>query len=354
MAVIDTYLKGMLELGGSDLHMAADCAPGVRVAGRVAPLEEPPLPAERVEALLTEIMPEKIREQFRNQYNAEFLYDLQGVGRFRCNCFFQHRGMGAVFRVIPSQAPELADINAPNVISKICRYRRGLIFITGPTGSGKTTLLAAMLHYINTHFNRYIITLEEMIEFVHSNRESIIVQREIGEHTNSFAAALRSAMQADVDIIAVGEMRDRETLNLALESASTGTLVIGTLHTNSAAKTVERVIDMFPFSQRPKARAILADTLVAVVSQQLCRRADDSGRIPAHEILLHSPSLGPSIRRDHIAQIRELITSGQSEGMCPMDDSLLTLYEQGLITAEEAYLRANEKDTFAHHLAAEA
>ncbi len=350
-AAIDILLKKMLAQKGSDLHLTTGQPPGIRTHGKLtAAADEPPLSAAQVEQLLKGICPAERWQQYLERRDLDFAYEIPGTARFRCNYLYNYRGMAAVFRQIPSKILTMEDLNLPEVLRRICEFRQGLVFVTGPTGSGKSTTMAAMIDYINCNFSKHIITIEDPIEFVHQNRTSIIVHREVGEHSKSFAEALRSAMRADPDIILVGEMRELETIRLALNCAAMGKLVFGTLHTNNAPKTIDRVIDVFPADEQAQIRTMLAECLTGVVSQLLCRTADGKGRAAVHEILLYNEALPNTIREGQIANIRTIIEGGGGEGMCLMDHSLRRLLKSGKITPMEAYMKATDKKEFAKDL----
>ncbi|MCK5802310.1 MAG: PilT/PilU family type 4a pilus ATPase [Lentisphaeria bacterium] len=346
MPRINDFLMTMMEMGGSDLHLCTGLPPKVRVHGRLEPLNEPPIEEEEMLEILSEICPDDKWDWYRENLDQDFAHEIRNVARFRVNYMFNQFGSGAVLRVIPTDIQTIEDLKLPIVLQDVCRYPRGLVLVTGPTGSGKSTTLAAMIDYINCNFHRHIITIEDPIEFVHRNKESIIVQREVGSDTNSFANALKGAMRADPDIILVGEMRDLETIGLALSCAAMGLLVFGTLHTNNAPKTIHRVIDAFPADEQPQIRAMLAQSLKAVISQLLCRVPDGKGRIATHEILLDHEALASTIREGAISNIRSIIESGRGVGMKTMDGDLMGLLEEGRITPMEAFMKASNKQDF--------
>ncbi len=353
MAAIDDLLLGMLEESGSDLHLMVNQSPRIRVHGHLEPLDLPPLTSETMEEMLKEICPAQQWQEYLEKRDLDFAYEIPDAARFRVNYLSNFNGMAAVLRQIPSKILTMEDLNLPDVLRRVCEYRQGLVFVTGPTGSGKSTTMAAMIDYINANYARKIITIEDPIEFVHQNKKSTLIHREVGIHTESFAAALESGMRGNTDIILVGEMRELETIKLALGCASMGMLVFGTLHTNNAPKTIDRVIDAFPAGEQAQIRTMLAESLTAVVSQILCRKADGGGRVAAHEILLYNEALPNTIREGQIASIRTMIESGGSEGMCTMDGSLRKLLRAGLISASEAYMKASSKDEFSADMAAE-
>ncbi len=347
MARIDAFLKTMIDKGGSDLHLCSSMQPKIRVHGRLEPLDEPEIPPEQMKDILFEIAdPLKKWDWFIENKDQDFAYEIPDLARFRVNYFNNHFGPGAVLRVIPAHIKTIDEMKLPGILREICEYKAGLVLVTGPTGSGKSTTLAAMMDYINDTQSKHIITIEDPIEFVHPNKKSVIVQREVGADTDSFGIALRGAMRADPDIILVGEMRDLETMNLALTCASMGMLVFATLHTNNAPKTVDRIIDTFPAEQQPQIRAMLAQSLTSVVSQLLCRTADNKGRVASHEILLKHEALPATIRDGAIANIRSIIEQSAGRGMRTMDSDLMRLYKDGIITATEAYMKATNKQDF--------
>ncbi len=347
MAELDAYLQQMLDAGGSDLHLTVGLPPKIRVHGNLTALENATaLDKDQMFKLLEEICPRKRWTAFLKTGDLDFAYEISGVARFRANYLRNHWGQAAVFRQIPSRILTMAELNLPETLATICNYHEGLVLVTGPTGSGKSTTLAAMIDYINENFNKHIITIEDPIEFVHHNRNSIVVHREVGIHTETFGAGLRSAMRADPDIILVGEMRDLETIRLALTCATMGMLVFGTLHTNNAPKTVDRIIDAFPANEQAQIRTMLAECLAAVVSQLLCKTADGKGRAAVHEILLRHEALPNTIREGQINNIRSIIAGSQAQGMCSMDGSLKDLLDAGTISAEEAFMKAADKKAF--------
>ncbi|NOY80361.1 MAG: type IV pilus twitching motility protein PilT [Kiritimatiellaeota bacterium] len=354
MSKIDEYLQAVMDLDGSDLHLCIGLPPKIRIHGDLEELDESPLDTERMEEILREICPHEKWEFFVENRDLDFAYEIPDKARFRCNYFFNHFGSGAIFRLIPAKIKTIDDLNLPQVLKKVCAFQRGLVLVTGPTGSGKSTTLAAMMDYINIHWHKHILTIEDPIEFVHFNKQSIIVQREIGSDTESFAAALRGAMRADPDIILVGEMRDLETISLALTCAAMGMLVFGTLHTNNAPKTIDRIIDVFPAQEQPQIRAMLSQSLTAVISQLLCRTCDGHGRVAVHEILLWHEALPNTIREGAIANIRSIIEGSKAMGMRSMDEDLLRLLDQEVITPVEAYMKASNKREFERLLPAEA
>ena len=346
MATIDTYFRELKNNGGSDLHMIVGFPPLIRLKGELVALDHPVLTAESNRQALTEIMTKEQCAALDQDLDLDMAYELPGVGRFRCNFFFQHRGLNGIFRIIPTEILSIETLNLPEIIKTIALYNRGLVLVTGPTGSGKSTTLAAMINHLNETRSAHIITIEDPLEFVHQNKSCIFTQREIGQHAHSFADALKVASREDPDVILVGEMRDLETISLALTCAELGILVFGTLHTNSAAKTVDRIIDAFPSDQQAQVRTMLAESLKAVVAQQLLKRADGQGRCAANEILLGTPALAAIIREGKISQINSFIQSNTRQGMQSIDQHLQQLLDQGAITREAALEKAENKDLF--------
>jgi twitching motility protein PilT len=350
MAKIDNFLIKMLENDGSDLHLSVGAPPKIRVSGSLLPLEgEEVLTTESMKELLSEICSDKRWNQYLEKRDLDFAHEIEGVARFRANYLYNFWGQAAVLRQIPSKILSLEDLKLPDVFKKIATIKEGLVLVTGPTGSGKSTTLAAIIDYINANFEKHIITIEDPIEFVHTNKKSIIVHREVGEHCTTFARALTGAMRADPDIILIGEMRELETIQLALKCATMGMLVFGTLHTNNAPKTIDRIVDAFPAEEQNQIRVMLASCLEGVVSQLLCKRTD-KGRVAVHEILLKHEALPHTIRQGAIANIRNIIEGGQEQGMCSMDGTLLKRLNEGVISADVAYMKANDKSAFKEYL----
>ena len=345
MPAIDQLLRTMLEKGGSDLHLTVGLPPKARIAGGLQPIAKEPLSAGMIEKYLKEICSEKRWADFLERHDLDLAYEVPGLARFRGNFLYNHWGQAAVFRQIPAKILSFEELKLPEALKKLCQLNEGLVVVTGPTGSGKSTTLAAMIDYINTNFCKHIITIEDPIEFVHPVKKSVIVHREVGEHTESFAAALKGAMRHDPDILLLGEMRELETIKLALGCASMGMLVFGTLHTNSAPKTIDRIINAFPADQQNQVRVMLAGCLAGVVAQLLCKKIP-KGRCAVHEILLTHEALPNTIRSGQIANIRAIIESGSSEGMVTMDVSLMNRVKDGTIEAREAYMKAANKAAF--------
>ncbi len=347
MAVIDTYFKEMFEKGASDLHMVIGFPPLIRSRGELVPLDFPVLTSQSNKEILFEILSDKQQKYVAKYLDFDMAYALESVGRFRCNYFYQHRGIGAVFRIIPTEILTLKQLNMPETVKKISDFQKGLVLVTGPTGSGKSTTLAGMINYINETRAAHIITIEDPLEFVHKNKKSIFSQREIGTHAKSFADALMVASREDPDIILVGEMRDLETISLALTCAELGILVFGTLHTNSAAKTIDRIINAFPANQQNQARTMLSESLKAVIAQQLLKTKDGKGRCAAVEILIGSKALASMIRDGKISQICSIIETGMKAGMQSMDQHIKQLLDEDKITREAAFEKAIDKNLFA-------
>ncbi len=347
MAIIDTYFKEMKANGASDLHMVVGFPPLIRQGGDLVPLERPVLTPESNLKILFEILSPEQQAYLEKNRDFDMAYELNDVGRFRCNFLYQHQGIGAVFRIIPTKILTLEELKLPEAIKTIAEFNKGLILVTGPTGSGKSTTLAAIIDYINERRDAHIITIEDPLEFVHHNKKSIFTQREIGSHASSFAKALEVASREDPNIILVGEMRDLETISMALTCAELGILVFGTLHTNSASKTIDRIINAFPADQQGQTRTMLSESLRAVIAQQLVKTKDDKGRRAAIEILIGSPALANMIREAKFSQIDSLIQTGSTSGMQSMDQHLKQLVEKGEITREAAYEKAIDKNLFA-------
>jgi len=346
MAAIDQYFSEMQANGASDLHMVVGFPPLIRLKGELSALDHPTLTAEENEKILFEILNDAQQASVQNNLDFDMAYELEGVGRFRCNMFYQHRGIGAVFRIIPTEILTLEQLQLPEILKTIACYNKGLVLVTGPTGSGKSTTLAAMINYINETRDGHIITIEDPLEFVHANKRCLVTHREIGTHAKSFGDALRVASRENPDIVLVGEMRDLETISLALTCAELGILVFGTLHTNSAAKTVDRIINAFPADQQAQARTMLSESLRAVIAQQLLRTKDGKGRCAANEVLIGSQALASMIREAKISQISSIIQTGTAAGMQSMDQHLKQLVQEARITKESAHEKAMDKTLF--------
>ena len=329
----------------SDLHLSAGVPPLIRVDGDVRRLNIPALDHKAVHALVYDIMNDRQRKEYEEKLESDFSFEVPGLARFRVNAFVQNRGAAAVFRTIPSEVLSLDDLNAPEVFRSISDNPRGLVLVTGPTGSGKSTTLAAMIDYINSNKNHHILTIEDPIEFVHQNKLSLINQREVHRDTHSFSNALRSALREDPDVILVGELRDLETIRLAMTAAETGHLVFGTLHTTSAPKTIDRIIDVFPGEEKAMVRSMLSESLRAVISQTLLKK-NGGGRVAAHEIMLGVPAIRNLIREDKVAQMYSVIQTGASHGMQTMDQCLINLVNRGVISQKDAIAKAQDKNSF--------
>lgn len=329
----------------SDLHLSSGISPMIRVHGDMRRINLPEISAEEVGNMVTSVMNDHQRKIYQQNLEVDFSFELPNVARFRVNAFNIGRGPAAVFRTIPSTVLSLEDLKAPSIFQKIAESPRGMVLVTGPTGSGKSTTLAAMINYINETQPAHILTIEDPIEFVHQSKKSLINQRELHQHTLSFANALRSALREDPDVILVGEMRDPETIGLALTAAETGHLVFGTLHTTGAAKTVDRIVDVFPAGEKEMVRSMLSESLTAVISQNLLKTHDGNGRVASHEILIANPAVRNLIRENKITQINSVLQTGQASGMQTMDQSLQSLVRQGLIAPEVARRRAQNSES---------
>ncbi|MFS4458872.1 type IV pilus twitching motility protein PilT [Bdellovibrio sp. HCB2-146] len=336
MATIDELFKLMVDQGASDLHVTSGAPPYLRLHGNMVPLNYRELSNQDVQGLIFEILSEKQKKAFVEKWELDFAYTLQGIGRFRCNIFMQRKGLGAVFRIIPEKIKTAQELGLPPAVLDMIDCDRGLILVTGPTGSGKSTTLAAMMHQINMTRETHILTVEDPIEFVHPNLKSLVNQREVGSHTKSFANALKAALREDPDIMLVGEMRDLETISLALTAAETGHIVFATLHTNSAAKTIDRIIDVFPAGQQQQIRTMLAESLRGVVAQTLFTRADGQGRVAAYEIMRNTKAISNLIREGKVHQIPSAIQTGSSSGMILFEKYIEDLVKKGKVSANDA------------------
>jgi twitching motility protein PilT len=330
----------------SDLHLSAGLPPMIRVHGDVRRINVDPMTHKQVHAMVYDIMNDTQRKQYEDTLECDFSFEVQGLARFRVNAFHQNRGAASVFRTIPSKILTLAQLNCPPVFAELALKPRGLVLVTGPTGSGKSTTLAAIIDHLNENEYGHVLTLEDPIEFVHESKKCLINQREVGPHTLSFSNALRAALREDPDAILVGELRDLETIRLALTAAETGHLVFGTLHTSSAAKTIDRVVDVFPAAEKDMVRAMLSESMQAIISQTLCKTKDGSGRVAAHEIMLGTAAIRNLIRENKIAQMYSSIQTGQNLGMQTLDQCLADLVRRNLISANEARVKAKFPENF--------
>ena len=329
----------------SDLHLSAGLPPMIRVNGDIRRINLPEMSSEEVGQMITSVMNDQQRKLYQQNMETDFAFELPNVARFRVNAFTSNRGPAAVFRTVPSTVLTLEDLKAPRIFQKIADHPRGLVLVTGPTGSGKSTTLAAMINHINDTQPSHILTIEDPIEFVHQSKKALVNQRELHQHTHSFANALRSALREDPDVILIGEMRDPETISLALTAAETGHLVFGTLHTTGAAKTVDRIVDVFPAGEKEMVRSMLSESLRAVISQTLLKTRDGNGRVAAHEILISTPAVRNLIRENKIAQINSTLQTGQTHGMQTLDQSLQALVRQGVISPDVARSKGQHVDS---------
>ncbi len=346
MAKIDAFFKLMNEQGASDLHLVSGQQPALRLRGEIERVKYKVLDNDGLKAMLYEIAPEDKVKVFEETGDVDFGYEIPGLARYRANFFLQKYGVAAVFRQIPEDILTAEQLGLPGVIPKLSSLPRGLVVVTGPTGSGKSTTLAAIIDTANKNRKDHIITVEDPVEFVHQSQGCIVNHREVGLHTKTFSAALKGALREDPDIILVGEMRDLETISLAIEAASTGHLVFGTLHTSSAAKTVDRIIEVFPSSEQAQIRSTLSDGLRAIIAQVLFKRIDKKGRCAALEILIATPAVRNLIREGKTHQVNSAIQTGKKYGMQLLDDAIMDLLNKGWISADEAYLKSNDKGRF--------
>jgi twitching motility protein PilT len=351
LAQIDKYLAAIQKLEGSDLHLSSASPPIIRVHGTMTPLKAQPSEPEAILNMLTEIMTPKAKEDFMDGGDADWAYDLKGVARFRCNAFRDRKGPGGVFRIIPNDFLTAEQLNLPEAIINFCKLGKGLVLVTGPTGSGKSTTLTAMIDWINRNRKEHVITIEDPIEFVHENKNCLINQREVHNHTKSFARALRAALREDPDIVLVGEMRDLETTHIAIETAETGHLVFGTLHTSTAASTVDRIIDQFPADSQEQIRTMLSTSLKGIVAQTLCRKKP-KGRIAALEILVVTSAIANLVREGRAFQIPSMMQVGGKQGMTLLNDALLAHVQSGIVDVEEALTKSVARKDLAQKLKA--
>ncbi|MHB1301374.1 MAG: type IV pilus twitching motility protein PilT [Burkholderiales bacterium] len=343
---ISELLAFVVKSKASDLHLSAGLPPMIRVSGDIRRINLPPLEQKDVHGMVYDVMNDSQRKYYEENLECDFSFELPGLARFRVNAFVQNRGAAAVMRTIPSRVLTLEQLNAPAIFKEIANQPRGVVLVTGPTGSGKSTTLAAMIDHINENEYGHILTVEDPIEFVHESKKCLVNQREVGPHTLSFANALRSALREDPDIILVGELRDLETIRLAMTAAETGHLVFGTLHTSSAAKTIDRVIDVFPAAEKEMVRSMLSESLRAVISQTLLKKKDGEGRVAAHEIMIGTPAIRNLIRENKVAQMYSTIQTGQSVGMQTLDQNLADLVRRNVVSSAEARTKAVNKDMF--------
>lgn len=342
---ITQLLSFSVQQKASDLHLSAGMPPILRTDGEIRRVDMPSLDKEAMQQLVYDVMNDAQRQKFEADFEVDFSFEIPKVARFRVNVFLQNRGIGAVFRTIPSEVLSLEDLHAPDIFKDIANTPRGIVLVTGPTGSGKSTTLAAMVDYINQTQNAHILTIEDPIEFVHQSKRALVNQREVNRDTHSFGAALRSALREDPDVILVGEMRDLETISLALTAAETGHLVFGTLHTSSAAKTIDRIIDVFPAAEKSMVRSMLSESLKAVISQTLLKKPN-GGRVAAHEIMLGTSAIRNLIREDKVPQMTSIIQTSNKVGMQTLDQDLQRLVNDRTITKEAARQKAANKADF--------
>ncbi len=347
MAKIHRLFEYMTRLDASDLHLASFQRPALRINGEVVEIDKlEPLADDVLRSVMKEIVSEAQWATFEEERDLDFACSVEGFGRFRANYFVQHTGAGAVFRRIPERIQPIEELGLPDVVGRLAELRSGLVLVTGPTGSGKSTTLAAIIDRMNRSSSRHIVTVEDPVEFVHQNQRSVITQREVGTDAKSFSEGLRSALHQDADVVLVGEMRDLETISLAVTAANMGVLILATLHTSSAAKTIDRIIDAFPADQQPQVRHTLAESLVAVVSQILVKRSDGTGRVACHEVLLRTSAVPSAVREGNVAMLASIIGSGKRVGMQSMDDTLMAAVESGAISGHDAYMKAQDKKRF--------
>src|SRR5437764_6760542 len=353
MAYLNRLLSVIVRHGGSDLHIGEGEPPKMRMNGDIMPIRKYPVTREEAVQMMMEVCGPHNWKIFEQRGDLDFAYEMDTASRFRSNYFKQSNGYGAAFRLIPTRISTLEELGIPVVVKQFAHLRGGLVLVTGPTGSGKTTTQAALVDYINQNFSKHVVTIEEPIEFVHDNKQSTITQREVPGDSSSFPAALKAALREDTDIVLVGEMRDLETVSLALTAAETGLLVFGTLHTNNARKTVDRMVDVFPAERQPQARAMLANSLRGVVAQLLLKRSDRPGRIAVNEILMANAAVAAIIREGATQKLQDVIVSGKAQGMQFMDDTIWALLEKGIVSSHEAFMKAIDKNRLNTFLSAE-
>ena len=346
MPYIDQFFEVLITAGASDLHLGVGEPPKIRQHGDIVAIRNEPLTQEEAAYMMSEISGAERWAQFEAKGDLDFAYEMNEQSRFRCNFLKQTNGYGAVFRLIPTKIMTLEQLGIPEVVKEFGKLRGGLVLVTGPTGSGKSTTLAGLMDFINANYSRHIITVEEPIEFVHNNKKSIITQREVPEHAESFPVGLKAALREDADIVLVGEMRDLETISLALTAAETGLLVFGTLHTNNARKTVDRLIDVFPSDQQSQVRTMLAASLQGVVAQLLLKRSDKPGRLAVNEILVGNSAVSAIIREGATQKLQDVIVGGRGQGMQFMDDAIWDVLLKGMVSPHEAYMKAIDKSRF--------
>jgi len=353
MPYIDQFLSVVVAQGASDLHIGEGQPPKIRRHGDVMPIRDEPVTREEAANMLSEMCGDQRWQLFEERGDLDFAYEMDAESRFRCNFLKQANGYGAVFRLIPTKIASLEQLGIPPVVKQFGHLRGGLVLVTGPTGSGKSTTLAALIDYINENFARHIVTIEEPIEFVHQNKRCIITQREVPIDSVSFPDALKAALREDADIVLVGEMRDLETISLALTAAETGLLVFGTLHTNNARKTIDRMVDAFPANKQAQVRTMLANSLRGVLAQLLLKKADGSGRLAVNEILIASSAVSAIIREGATQKLQDVIVAGKGLGMQFMDDAIMALLQSGAVSPHEAFMKAIDKNRFKEFLPAE-
>ena len=346
---VTKLLTFAVQVGASDVHLSSGQPPLIRLHGEIKKLDHPVLSRDEVHNLVYDIMDDGKRKTYEKNMELDFAFDMGETGRFRVNVFMQQRGEGAVFRAIPSRIFSVEDLGLPPILNTLCEREKGLVLVTGPTGSGKSTTLAAMVDYINESFAKHILTIEDPVEFTHPSKKCLVNQRELASHTLSFANALRSALREDPDVILVGEMRDLDTIQLAITAAETGHLVFGTLHSPGAAQTVDRVIDVFPSGQQAQVRAMFSDSIEAIVTQTLCKKKGGDGRVAALEILVGTPAVRNLIREGKVHQIPSALQVGQKSGMQTMDMALIDLANRGVISHEEAQVKSMTADLFSQN-----